>query len=559
MRTAVLRVAGVGLAGALTLAACSSDPDPVSATVAEEPSSGVVAGADAAALATNTSATLFESAPVAVASGSDLDSQARGASLAVALGVPVVVGADSAAEELDRLDTETVLAVGDEASAWAEGLGDPDVVAAPEDPADLAALTGRTEPFEVRTVAEQDLVAAVADLEAGGSVLLTVQTEEGAAPDPASPDAASPETATPEAATSEESPLPPTELPEPLTGVLVLASTDAGALPAAAAATSRASGADVTVMAGYDPRADATAIADLEGSDAEVVLGLGDGFGAEEQFGYRVGVAADGAELPGGGKLVLPGRLMVALYGHPGVPVLGVMGETGPEEAVERARQQAAEYEPYSDVPVVPTFEIITTVAAAQAGSDGNYTNETDISVIQPWVDIAGESDMYVALDLQPGKTSFLDQAKLYEELLKEPHVGLALDPEWRLKPDQPGYNAIGTVTAEEINSVIDYLADLVVEHELPQKLLIVHQFRFSMISDRETIKTDVDQVAVLDHVDGFGTPEEKYQTYNYLTEGVEEKFFWGWKNFIDEDQPTFTPEETMTTVNPTPDFVSYQ
>ena len=40
---------------------------------------------------------------------------------------------------------------------------------------------------------------------------------------------------------------------------------------------------------------------------------------------------------------------------------------------------------------------------------------------------------MYVVLDLQPGRTDFLTQAKRYEPLLALPHVGLALDPEWRL------------------------------------------------------------------------------------------------------------------------------
>ena len=31
------------------------------------------------------------------------------------------------------------------------------------------------------------------------------------------------------------------------------------------------------------------------------------------------------------------------------------------------------------------------------------------------------------------------------------------------------------------------------------------------------------------------------------------------WKNFFDEDFPTFTPEQTYRDVNPRPWFVSYQ
>ena len=69
-------------------------------------------------------------------------------------------------------------------------------------------------------------------------------------------------------------------------------------------------------------------------------------------------------ELPGGGQVLFPGRRLVALYGHPGTSSLGVLGEQGPEESVERAQQLASEYEPFSDEPVLPAFEIIATVAS---------------------------------------------------------------------------------------------------------------------------------------------------------------------------------------------------
>jgi hypothetical protein len=32
----------------------------------------------------------------------------------------------------------------------------------------------------------------------------------------------------------------------------------------------------------------------------------------------------------------------------------------------------------------------------------------------------------------------------------------------------------------------------------------------------------------------------------------------WGWKNFYDEDLPTFTPKQTVA-VKPSPVFISYQ
>ena len=75
--------------------------------------------------------------------------------------------------------------------------------------------------------------------------------------------------------------------------------------------------------------------------------------------------------------------------------------------------------------------------------------------------------------------SDFLTQAKQYEEFLRMPHVGLAMDPEWRLKPNEVHLRQIGTVDAEEINQVVAWLAGIVREEGLPQKLLIVHQFRF--------------------------------------------------------------------------------
>ena len=81
-------------------------------------------------------------------------------------------------------------------------------------------------------------------------------------------------------------------------------------------------------------------------------------------------------------------------------------------------------YQRYSDVPVVPAFEIITTVAAGQPGPDGDYSNEVEIAKIRPYVDAAKAAGLYVVLDLQPGRTDFLTQAKRYESLLREPDFG---------------------------------------------------------------------------------------------------------------------------------------
>jgi len=165
---------------------------------------------------------------------------------------------------------------------------------------------------------------------------------------------------------------------------------------------------------------------------------------------------------------------------------------------------------------------------------------------------------VYVILDLQPGRTDFLTQAQRYEEFLRLPHVGLALDPEWRLRPDQVHLRQIGSVDAEEINRVSDWLSSLVRDERLPQKYFVVHQFRFSMITNREAIATPPELFRVI-QMDGQGPLPTKYETYGAITAGQDDVgWAWGWKNFYDEDSPMGTPTEVLA-VRPVVVFVSFQ
>jgi hypothetical protein len=275
-----------------------------------------------------------------------------------------------------------------------------------------------------------------------------------------------------------------------------------------------------------------------------------------EDADWQMETVMTGPTLPGGGHRLFENERMVAIYGHPGSTVLGALGEQDLDGAVERVRQVAAPYDA-DGAEVLPTFEIITTIASAEPGSRGDYSRRTDPEVLRPWIDRAAEEGFYVVLDLQPGRTDFLEQAQEYEELLREPHVGLALDPEWRLEPDQVHLRQIGNVQAEEVQRVADWLAALTREHRLPQKALVLHQFRLAMLPDRDTIVTPP-ELAIVVHMDGQGAIEDKYATYDLITEGAEDRWVWGWKNFYDEDLPTPTPAEVLA-LDPLPWFVSYQ
>jgi hypothetical protein len=361
----------------------------------------------------------------------------------------------------------------------------------------------------------------------------------------------------------------PGRLPEvtrpttPLSGtaVLVSAAPDAAdkAAAAAATATGEAAGATVVPVAGSDPRADGSAIVALAKAKPAHVLAAGSGFGAGPTLAARVAVAATGVQLPGGGQVVLPGRRLVALYGHPGTPGLGVLGEQPLPQAIARAGRLAAPYRALSgSTPVVPAFELIATVAQANPGIGGDYSYEAPVSLLRPWVDAAGKAGMYVVLDLQPGRANFLDQAKLYESLLREPHVGLALDPEWRITASQLPLHQIGSARASEINSVYRWLADLTATNTLPQKLFVLHEFRLSMIGTDEPLEHDRDEVRLLVHMDGQGSTGNKDETWAAVVGATPKGIPFGWKNFYDEDSPMLTPAQTMSR-KPTPSMISYQ
>lgn len=325
-----------------------------------------------------------------------------------------------------------------------------------------------------------------------------------------------------------------------------------------AAGTATAAGATGIVVSRPDPRASGKAIDFIKRHPSARVVGIGGEFGTTALLAANLDAARQAPELPGGGYTLFPGRRMVALYGSPGAPSLGPLGRQSLPATVARAQRLAASYQPFSKEKVIPAFEIIVTVASASPGPGNSYTNVIDPKEILPWVIEAGKSGIYVTLDLQPGRVDFLTQAKLFTALLKYPHVGLALDPEWRLKPNQVHLTQIGSVAAAEVNRVSDWLAALVRDNHLPQKLFVLHQFDSDMLANRDRISTAHPELQFMVHADGHGTPPVKMSTWNRLITGLSPDYAMGWKNFYTEDHPPFSPQQTMA-VKPTPWFVSYQ
>jgi hypothetical protein len=346
--------------------------------------------------------------------------------------------------------------------------------------------------------------------------------------------------------------------PAPLRRVAVLVTAGNSATATAAAATAQAAGATVVPVHGDDPRDDPAAITALSTIRPQQVIGAGSGFGPASRLVSRLAVAMTGVQLPGGGQVVVPAHRLVALYGLPGVPALGALGQQGLSASISRAKKLAARYQALSTVPVVPAFEIIATVATAAPGADLTYSSATPVASLRPWVDAATKAGMYVILDLQPGRATFLTQARMYQSLLRLPNVGLALDPEWKLQAGQLPLHQIGSVSITEVNSVVSWLGQLTAQYRLPQKLLVLHQFKLGEIADEQALDTRNDAVAVVINMDGQGSPAMKQQTWEAVTAAAPPGVPFGWKDFFVKDQPMLSPSQTMART-PGPVLISYE
>lgn len=261
-----------------------------------------------------------------------------------------------------------------------------------------------------------------------------------------------------------------------------------------------------------------------------------------------------GPQLPLGGRAIFPRYRVVAYYGTAGNAALGVLGESSPAGILPRLRKAAAGYAT-RDRKVQVAYELIVTVAQAGPGTDGDYSKMIDRAKIQAYVDAARKHKVLVVLDVQPGRTDFLTQVKQLRPYLEQPHVGLALDPEWRMGPDEVPGKVIGSVRAAEVNAVSEYVAGIVRAKNLPEKLFILHQFRSDMIPDIAAVKKRPG-LAMIQHLDGFGTRSEKDATFDRLNRP--KQFHIGYKLFYDEDVDMYGPRDILR-MRPTPAYVSYQ
>ena len=253
---------------------------------------------------------------------------------------------------------------------------------------------------------------------------------------------------------------------------------------------------------------------------------------------------------------LLQGRRLVAYYGTPSGRGLGILGRHGITETLELLNEQAQIYESLDPtVDTIPAFHMVTTIADAYPGPDGNYNHRVRTETIQPWIDGMRAEGGWSILDVQPGQGDLRDELNPIAPFLRQPDVHLAVDPEFIVGEDQVPGQDLGRITGTQINWLQARMDDIArsVGH---RKLLIVHQFDDRMISGKELI-LDYPLVELVWDADGFGSPDPKIRDYNQY-KGETGFEYGGLKIFYEYDEPIILPEEVLS-LDPPPRLVIYQ
>jgi hypothetical protein len=248
---------------------------------------------------------------------------------------------------------------------------------------------------------------------------------------------------------------------------------------------------------------------------------------------------------------LFPERRIVAFYGAPQMGAT-IVGRKSVQKAKRRLREQAQPYE--GEGSVLPSFDLVAVIATAGKGPGGKYRDRQSAGVIEEYYEAARALGGRLILDIQPGRSTFIREVRALEEWVARPDVDVALDPEWNVgRKGVPG-RTVGSVGAKTLNRVSGYMDHLCKQENLPQKALVIHQFRQGSVRQRKRVEQR-DKVDVTLNFDGIGSRAAKVHGYERLTR---EELFTGFSLFYRLDSGLMSPSQVLG-LEPPPDFVLYQ
>jgi len=257
--------------------------------------------------------------------------------------------------------------------------------------------------------------------------------------------------------------------------------------------------------------------------------------------------------LPNGATKILPSHRVISLYGAPQMKAT-ILGRISPFEAWRRVRTETERYRSPRYRPPIRAFELVAAIATADRGGDRLYRFRQSQDTIARYLRAARRANARLILDVQPGRSPFSSEVRALERWLREPDVDLALDPEWNVgRYGVPGRTE-GFVDARTVNGVSDQLASMARRYRLPQKMLVIHQFRRQSVRDRSQIRR-TSAVATTLSFDGIGSESAKAAGYEALSSS---HLFNGFCLFYRLDRGLMSPSSVMR-LDPRPNYVLYQ
>lgn len=248
---------------------------------------------------------------------------------------------------------------------------------------------------------------------------------------------------------------------------------------------------------------------------------------------------------------------LLTYYGSPTGWGLGILGESARDFMTRDLRAQALGLQAQSpDRFVLPTYHMVTTVADKNPGSDENYNHHVDGEMMQEWVDAAKENKIAVIIDIQPARADLQEEFDRIKHFLLEPHVHLALDPEFIVSDLQIPGTHLGQIEVEQINLIQAQMNEIALEIGI-NRVLIIHQFEDKMVPDKDLLEDypHVELVIDADGVGGRGAKLADYKQY-VLEPGFE---YAGIKIFTRHDTGEMLTTIELMGLEPPPAVIIYQ
>lgn len=247
--------------------------------------------------------------------------------------------------------------------------------------------------------------------------------------------------------------------------------------------------------------------------------------------------------------------LVVSMWGNP--DGLGVLGELTPEAAMQALRSLGARYQALiGRRSVVPAFFVVYATAQREPTDNGMYLRYLPDAAVWPYLTLAHENNGLLFLDLQLGLSDVRSQLERLRPYLLDPAVHVALDPEYAVRPGELPGEATGSLDGSDINAAQEYLQQLVEEHRLPDKIVVIHQFQDSVITNGDRVR-HFPNVNVIVNMDAFGDGQQKVDKYQRFARRPYAEYA-SFNLFLKLDQGLL-PAEEVVRLTPQPAMVIYQ